>query len=86
MKLKKGFITRTVGDEQIMVGVGRARFNGMVSSNETAAFIVDQLKQETTPSQIVDAILEVYDAPRVVVERDVAGILNQLRSIHAIEE
>lgn len=50
MTLKKGFITHTLGDEQMMVAAGPAArlFHGMVQSNETAAFIVDCLKHPTT--------------------------------------
>ena len=50
MKLKTGFITHQVGKEQMMVAAGPAAkvFHGLVRSNETAAFIVNCLKKETT--------------------------------------
>lgn len=86
MKLKDGFITHVMDGEQIMLGVGAVDFHGLVRSNETAAFIVDCLKKETTEEQIVDAMLEVYDAPREVVSADVAKILTKLRLIHALDE
>lgn len=87
MKLKKGFITHMVGKEQMMVAAGPAAksFHGLVRSNEPAAFIVDCLKQETTEAQIVDAMLERYDAPRDVVEKDVHRVLGQLQEIGAVE-
>lgn len=72
--------------EQIMVGTGEASFAGMVRSNKTAAFIVDCLKTETTKAQIVDAMMERYDAPHDVIERDVERILQQLKAIDAIAE
>ena len=57
MKLKTGFITHTIGKEQMMVATGPAGkdFHGLVRSNETAAFIVDCLKKETTEEEIVAA-------------------------------
>ena len=87
MKLKKGFITHTVCGTHIMVAAGAeaVRFQGMVQSNETAAFIVDCLKDETTEDAIVDAILENYEAERSIVEKDVQDILSILRNIGAIE-
>ena len=87
MKLKDGFITHTVGGEQFMVAAGPAEhnFHGLVRSNETAAFIVDCLKNDTTEEQIVTAMCARYDAEPDVIRRDVAQILAQLRSIHAIE-
>lgn len=86
MKLKDGFITHESDGEQIMVATGSLSFAGLVRSNQTAAFIVDCLKTETTSQQIVEAMVERYDAPRAVIEKDVERILGQLRSIGAIDE
>lgn len=86
MKLKQGFITHNMGGEQVMVGTGAVSFSGLVRSNETAAFIVDHLKKETSREEIVDAMLKEYDAPREVIERDVEKILQTLRSIGALDE
>ena len=87
MKLKKGFITHTVGEEQMMVATGPASriFHGLIRSNETAAFIVDRLKKETTERDIVEAMRREYDAPEDVVARDVHRIVEQLREIGALE-
>lgn len=88
MKLKKGFITHTLQDTQMMVAVGQAAksFHGMVRSNETAAFIVDCLKSNTTEEGIVQKLLEAYEVTPEVARRDVAKILEKLRSIGAIED
>jgi len=87
MKLKKGFVTHMVGNEQMMVAAGPATkiFHGLVRSNETAAFIVDCLKQETTEAAIVDAMLERYEVSRETLESDVHGIIEKLNSIGALE-
>jgi hypothetical protein len=86
MKLTEGFITHELDGEQIMVSAGKVQFTGMARSNETAAFIVDCLKTETTQEEIVDKLLERYDAPRDVVARDVETILEKLRGIGALTE
>lgn len=89
MRLRKGFITHTVGDEQMMVAAGPASkvFHGMVQSNSTAAFIVDCLKKPTSEDGIVDAVMSHYTGiDRQTVVEDVRGILAQLRSIHALDE
>ena len=85
MQLRKEFITQDMGGEQIMVATG-GHFSGMVRSNPTAAYIVDQLKEETDKEQIIQKMLENYDAPRSVIERDVDKVLGILRSINALEE
>lgn len=89
MKLARGFITHTIGDEQMMVAVGSSSkvFHGMVQSNSTAAFIVDRLKKPTSEDEIVDAVMSHYTGiDRQTVVEDVQGILTQLRSIHALDE
>ena len=91
MKLKDGFITRTVQGTQMMVAVdgSAANFHGLVRSNETAAFIVDCLKSDTTEEQIVDRLLGErmgeYNVSREVAQRDVHAILEQLYGIGAIQ-
>ena len=60
------------------------QFHGLVRSNETAAFIVNCLKKETTEEAIVEAMLEQYDAPRETVARDVHRVVEQLRQIGAL--
>jgi len=86
MRLKDEFITQDLGDEQVMVAEGGDAFNGIVRSNETAAFIVDMLSEDVSEKDIVDAMCAKYDAPRSMIEEDVRSILDILRSINALEE
>ena len=86
MKLKEGFVTQQMGDEQIMVATGAASFSGLVRSNATAAFIVDCLKEDVTAEQIAAKLLEKYDVSEAVVAADVEKILTKLRSIGALDE
>ncbi len=84
MKLKDGFVTHEMGDEQIMVSTGDVGFSGLVRSNPTAAFIVDCLKEETTVEAIVAKMQEKYDAPQDVLAADVNMIIEKLRGINAL--
>ncbi len=86
MKLKDGFVTQQMGDEQIMVATGAAHFSGLVRSNTTAAFIVDCLKEQTTKEQIVEKMLQKYDVTADVATADVDKILAKLKSINALDE
>lgn len=88
MRLKKGFVTHMLGDEQLMVAAGSAAklFQGLVRSNETAAFIVDRLKQETTPAQILEDMLRVYEVDPIRAEKDIKAVLDKLLAIGAIEK
>ena len=88
MKLKAGFITHSMGDEHVLVATGDAaeKFRGIARSNETAAFIVDCLKEETTLDTIVEKMCAEYDAPEERIRADVIKILDTLRSIGALDE
>ncbi len=86
MKLKSSFVTQKIDDTQFLVPLGNESFRGIVKSNSTAAFIVDQLKEETTKEAIIDAMCAQYDAPRETIEADVEKALNTLRSVGALEE
>lgn len=85
MKLKNEFITHELGGEQIMVSAS-GTFKGFLKSNKTAAFIVDLLKNEITFEEIVDKLLEKYDAPKDIIEKDVLRILETLRKVGALDE
>ena len=87
MKLREGFITHTLQGQQMMVASGPAAkvFRGIVRSNETAAFIIDCLKTETTETAVTARLCAEYD---VSAERAAAGVrtvVNKLREIGAIE-
>ena len=86
MRLREDFITQDIDGTQFLVSMDAEEFSGIVRSNETAAFIVDCLKEETTESAIVDTMAARYDAPRETIAADVAEIINTLRGIHALEE
>lgn len=88
MKLKEGFITQDYHDEQLMVRVGRGEgeFYGLVRSNETAAFIVNCLKRQTSEAEIVRALMDAYEVDAGRAAADVEKILDKLRGIGALEE
>lgn len=88
MKIKSSFITQQIGDRQYMVATGEeaGSFSGMISSNRTAAAVVDLLKEETTEKAVVDAMFRRFDAPRERIEKDVRKVLDILRSVGALEE
>ena len=87
MKLNPKFLTHETKGEHYMISTGDAAFKGIVKSNETAAFIVECLKTDTTEASIVDRILTEYEgADRATVSCDVSDIIGKLRSIGALVE
>lgn len=84
MKLNPKFLTHETKGEHITVSTTGTKFNGLIRSNPTAAFIVESLKNDTTESEIVDKMLAKYEVDRNTAEKDVADIVGKLRSIGAV--
>ncbi len=87
MKLKEGFILQQVGNEYMAVATGEAAkgFNGLIRNNKTANDIFSLLMTETTEEEVVDAMLEKYDAPRHVIAEDVHETILRLRKAGFID-
>ena len=86
MKLKKGFITYDNDGESMLIPSGSVSFSGLVKGNRTLGAILALLKEETTESDIVDALARRFDAPREQIAADVAKALSELRRIGALDE
>lgn len=86
MKLHPDYITHMSGDEQVIVATGASaqRFCGIAKGNETAAFIVDSLKEETTKEEVIAALMSRYDVERDIVEADVTMVIDKLQQIGAL--
>ena len=63
MKLKESYITHDSDGEQILLDTSSS-FAGLIRNNKTAAFIVECLKEDITEENIVETMLEKYDAKK----------------------
>ncbi len=86
MRLKEDFLVHEIDGVQYLVPISAETFTGIIRGNASAAFIVNQLKEETTAEAIIEAMCGTYDAPRDRITADVEEILNTLRSIGALIE
>ncbi len=62
------------------------KFAGLIHSNATTAFIAECLKTETTKEEIVQKLLDKYDASESEASESVDRIVESLKSIGAIDE
>lgn len=88
MKIKKGFILRKVGADNVVVPVGAnaKTFHGMVKLNETGAFLWNFFTAEHSKEEGVQALLGEYEgADRESVEKDVSAFLEILKK-HSFAE
>ena len=78
MKLNKNFITHQSDDKQIMISMDNEKFSGMIRSNETAAYIIDMLKEDTTREEIIAKMLNEYNASEELISSDVDKVLSSI--------
>lgn len=73
MKIKKGLILRSVGGENVVVPVGEMskQFHGMITLNETGAFLWRFFTEEHTAEEAVAALLAEYDVAEDIARNDV---------------
>lgn len=81
MKIKEGFILRNVAGNHVVVPVGQATidFNGMMSLNDSGAFLFEKLQQGIERDELIDALTEEYDVTRDVAENDVDNFINKVK-------
>ncbi len=87
LKIKEGFVLREVMGNNVIIAVGEAsrNFRGMVQLNASAADIWNFIAKGLDKEQIVDAMMEKYDAERSVIEADVCRSIDQFASNGMIE-
>lgn len=74
MKIKKDYVIKQIGKELVIVPIKdeAIRFNGIITVNKTGAFLFEQLqKEDLTEEQLVQRILENYEAEEKVVRKDI---------------
>ena len=79
MKLKNGFILRTVAGQSVVLPTGGdLDLNMMITLNETGAFLWEKLEQDTTQENLVVALLAEYDVDEATARAAVAAFVEKL--------
>lgn len=88
MKLKEGFILRKIANTDVVIPVGKniANFNGIITLNETAAFLWGLLKNGIDIPAMVEALISEYDVSREKAREDIEAFAKQLSEANMLEE
>ncbi len=80
MKIKEGFMLRSVADNYVVVPVGKAslEFKGLINLNHVGAFIWKCLETETTTDEVINKVKNEYDIDDELATRDVTAFINKL--------
>lgn len=88
MKTKKGFMLRKVAEKHIVVPIGKAsvEFNGLITLNETGAFLWERLQRGATEESLLADILAEYDVDEATAKAGIEAFLNTARGAGLIDE
>ena len=88
MKIKDGFMLKTVAGQHIVVPIGEAaqKFNGMISLNDTGAFLWKAMSKDISRDGLVDKLLEEYEVEPNQADAGVDTFLHKLREARLIDE
>lgn len=78
MRISKDYIVREIAGEYIIVPTGREalNFQGLITVNETGAFLWNLLQEESmTEDSLTDALCESYEIERTMAEQDIKEFL-----------
>lgn len=79
MNLNKDFILRNIAGESILVATGSATqyFNGMITLNEVATFILENIDECEKEEVLVEKVLEEFEIDEETAISDVREFLDQ---------
>ena len=82
MKLKDGFILRTVAGETVVLpAAGVTDFDMMITLNETGKFLWERLAVGTEETELVQALLGEYDVSEEKAAESVAAFVARLKEL-----
>ena len=88
MRIKEGFVLRTICGQHVVSGEGSANvnFSKLVSLNESAAYLFKKVgNEEFTPDTLADLLLEEYDVDRETALKDAEILCAQWKEIGITE-
>ncbi|MBE6958443.1 MAG: PqqD family protein [Ruminococcaceae bacterium] len=82
MKLKEGFILRTVAGETVVLPSGNVtNFDMMITLNDTGRFLWEKLESETDEAALVKALLAEYDVSEERAAASVQAFVARLKEL-----
>lgn len=87
MKIKKGFMLRKVGEQNVVVAVGAAsrNFNDIIRLNDSGRYLWEKLQGGVTQQALVQSMLEDYDVDESTASAAVAAFIKKLEGAGLLE-
>lgn len=87
MKLASELVMREIAGETILIPVGELtkKYNGLLTMNDTGAFILGKLREECTFEMLLSGLLEEFDVLPDRAEADLKALLDRLAQMQLLE-
>lgn len=87
MRIKDGFVLREVAGQAVVIAVGEAskEFHGMINLNNTGKVIWQEIENGLSEDEIVDKLMEKYDADVETVKCDVKSMIQKMQAAGVLE-
>lgn len=87
MKIKEGFLLRNVAGNNVVVPIGQATldFNGMMSLNDTGAFLFSKMIEGTTREKLIEELMAEYGIDEQLAQKDVDTFIQKVEGENLFE-
>lgn len=87
MKIREGFILRTVADTHVVVAVGKEseKFNKMIKLNDSAAFLWRRLNSDRTIEELACELVSEYGISMDLATKDVETFISTLKAADLLD-
>ena len=79
MKIKDSFVLRNIAGNYVVVPIGKENidFNGMMSLNETGAFLFEKLQNGIEEDALVQALTDTYEVSEEQAQQDIRNFIQK---------
>ncbi len=79
--LNNNFMLKKVADEYMIIPTSdkNVNFSRIFNTNETGAFIFNNLKDNKSIEEILELLIKEYNAPKEVLEKDLYEFIDELK-------
>lgn len=87
MKIKKGFMLRKIGEQNVVVAVGEASrsFNGIIRLNDSGRYLWEKLQGGISEEELLQAMLNDFDIDESTARSDIAAFVAKLKEAGLLE-
>lgn len=86
MKIKQGYTLRGIADSFVVVPTeGDINLNGIITLNESGAFLFNLMQEETTKQELIAAMLKEYKIDEATAKKDIEIFIERLNKTGIVE-